>query len=86
MMGKGDEGGGGPRLLSSSPYLQPAPTVVENHTTDQLVGVGIVFESTRKGQTGLVVATLATGGSAARNGEIEPGDELVGVDGKDVRE
>mmetsp|Transcript_35963 Transcript_35963/g.73939 ORF Transcript_35963/g.73939 Transcript_35963/m.73939 type:complete len:174 (+) Transcript_35963:73-594(+) len=73
-----------PQTGSSSGLLSPKATVVENHTTDSLVGVGIVFESTKPGQTGLVVASLASGGSAMRSAQIDPGDELVGVDGKDV--
>mmetsp|Transcript_5189 Transcript_5189/g.12483 ORF Transcript_5189/g.12483 Transcript_5189/m.12483 type:complete len:167 (-) Transcript_5189:180-680(-) len=48
------------------------------------VGVGIVFESTREGDTGLIVASLLDGGPARASRQIQIGDELVAVGGNDV--
>ena len=59
---------------------------MENHTSaaDKKAGIGLIFESTRPGNTGLAVSSIPPGGPAHACGKIEVGDFLVAVNDHNV--
>jgi hypothetical protein len=75
------------RGLAKEPST-PNRTVVENHTSaaDKKAGIGLIFESTRPGNTGLAVSSIPPGGPAYACGKIEVGDFLVAVNDHNVEE
>lgn len=71
-------------LDAHSTYFSPEEALeMRTALEKQFEGVGIVL---REGIDGILITELIEGGPAIRSGKVEPGDQIVKIDGKPVAE